>query len=315
MSEQLAIEYYNKGLKHTNAGELDKALELLKKAIAEDPKHINSYNTLGSVYRQQGDLDAARKTWRAALGIDPDNTTARQCLEAAKKPTQIQVRMLLWVAAVVVLVLAALIITNVVSLRRISELEAELKLAKVVTLDSQNSEISTQNRVEQQDEKVQPTSPSKEDVVQQPPVAKPPVQITRSILPTASMQITQVYEQALSDCKAGWYDQAMEGFRKVLEHSSPHDLKDNAQYWLAECYYAQKEYEKALNEFMKVKQNFPAGNKVFDAELKIAYVFYKLYGMELAKKKVAQISKDWPQQQYRSQIQALSEQLNSDQSE
>lgn len=305
MSEQLTAEYYNAGLNYTKSGELDKALEALNKAITEDPKHVKSYNALGVVYRQKGELDEARKCWRAALKIEPDNTTARQSLEAARGPAQIQIKALLWVAAVAALVLAALIITTVIQFQRISSLEKELELAKSETPESQGTEFSVEN------EKKQPATPPDEAIIQPPPETKPPIQARNSIPPIKSLGITGIYDQALVDCRSGWYDQAIEGFQEVLEHSSAHDLKDNAQYWLGECYYAQKEYKKALDEFQKVKKNFPAGNKVFDADIKIAYTYYKLDSAELARIKLSQISRDWPQRQYRSQIQALSAEIRS----
>ena len=309
MSEQLATEYYNEGLKYTKTGDLDKALDCLTRAIAEDPKHVNSHNALGKVYRQKGEVDAAKRCWRAALKIDPYNVTARQSLEAVREPVQIRVKPLLWIAAVVVLVLAALIITNVILLRRVSELEGEIELARATAQRSQDSEFIAE--VQQ----TQPVGSPEEAIIQQPPETRPPVQPTRSIPPTTSLGITGIYDQALADCRSGWYDQAIEGFKRVLEHPSPHDLKDNAQYWLGECYYTQKEYIKALDEFQKVKRNFPEGNKVFDAGLKIAYIYHNMNSIELAIQKLSQLSRDWPDQQYRSQIQILSEKIRSGGSE
>jgi len=307
MSEQLAVEYYNAGLNYTKSGELDKALDALNKAIAEDPKHVNSHNALGMVYRQKGELDEARRCWRAALRIEPENTTARQSLDAARGPAQIKIRALLWVAAVVVLVLAALIITNVIQFQRISSLEEELVLARSETPESQDSGLRAE------DEK-QPVKPPEEAIIQPPPEAESPIQATNSVPPIESLGIAEAYDQALANCRSGWYDQAIDGFEKMLEHPSPHDLKDNAQYWIGECYYAQGKYMKALDEFQKVKVSFPTGNKVFDADIKIAYIYCKLDSVELAEMKLSQISKNWPHQQYRSQIQTLSERIRSDQS-
>lgn len=309
MDEQLATEYYNEGLKYTSAGDLDKALESLTRAIAEDPKHVNSHNALGKVYRQKGELSEAKRCWRAALKIDPYNVTARQCLDAVREPTQIQVKALLWVAIVIALVLAALIITNVFWLRRINELEDELELVRATASESRDSGYSAEGKTEQKDEQKRPVKPPEKAITQQPPEIKPTVQVTHSVTPSTSLPIEEIYDQALSDCRAGWYDQAIEGFQRVLKHPSSHELKDNAQYWLGECYYSQKEFAQALAEFQKVKKHFPEGNKVFDAELKVAYAYYELESMELARQKLSQLSRDWPHQKYRSQIQILSEKI------
>ncbi len=263
MDEQLATEYYNAGLNYIKAGELDKALESLNKAISEYPDHVNSHNALGKIYRQKGELDKAKRCWRAALKIDPDNLTAKQSLEAAEEPAQIQLKALLWVAAVVVLVLAALLITNVIQFQRINRLKNDLELAEAKAPEPQELETRVDNETEQKDEQEQPVKPPEETITQPPsetkppmqtsrsvpptiaqrqPETKPPIQATRSVPPIVSPPIAKVYDQALTNCRSGWYDQAIEGFQKILEHSSAHDLKDNAQYWLAECYYAQKEY-------------------------------------------------------------------------
>ncbi len=315
MDEQLATEYYNAGLEYDKAGDLDKALEFLTRAIAEDPKHVNSHNALGRIYRQKGELDTAKKWWRAALKIDPYNVTARQCLEALKEPAQIQTKTLLWIAAVVALVLAALIITNVVLFQRVSELENELELARATAPEIQNSEFSTEDKTEQEEEQIQSAEPPEETIAQQPSQIKPPTRAARSLPPATTLRIMDIYDQALADCRSGWYDQAIEGFQRVLDHTSAHDLKDNAQYWLAECYYAQEEYMRALGEFQKVKQNFPEGNKVFDAELKTVYTYHRLNNIEQARQKLSQLSRDWPHQKYAAQIRILQEEIRPDESE
>lgn len=108
---------------------------------------------------------------------------------------------------------------------------------------------------------------------------------------------------------SGNYNPAIEAFNQILKYPKTHSLKDNAQYWLAECYYAQKNYEKALSEFENVKRDFPRSNKLFDANIKIAYTYFKLGRMDDAEKKISQLYKDWPNQRYQSRISALSEEI------
>ena len=122
-------------------------------------------------------------------------------------------------------------------------------------------------------------------------------------------QVTEAYDQALADCKSEHYNRAIEIFQRILRYLRPHELKDNAQYWLAECYYAQKKYNTALAEFQKVKQYFPKANKVFDAELKVAYSYYKLGSIQEARQQLSQISRDWPEQEYRVRTVPLLEKI------
>jgi len=112
---------------------------------------------------------------------------------------------------------------------------------------------------------------------------------------------------------SGQYNQAVRAFQQVLQYPQSHQLKDNAQYWLAECYYAQKKYVQALAEFQKVSELFPKADKVFDAELKIAYTYHKLNRKEAAKHRLALLSREWSQPQYQTKIATLSEQIESGQ--
>ena len=41
-----------------------------------------------------------------------------------------------------------------------------------------------------------------------------------------------------------------------------HKLAGNAQYWIGECYYSQKRFAEAAEEFAKVEKLFPASPKV-----------------------------------------------------
>ena len=50
-----------------------------------------------------------------------------------------------------------------------------------------------------------------------------------------------------------------------------HDYADNAQYWLGECFYDQKRYDKAAPEFRAVVQRWPTGNKAPDALVKLGF--------------------------------------------
>ncbi len=329
MNNQLAIEYYNNGLQSAKAEKWDEALEFLNKAIAEDPKHVNAYNVLGKIYAQRGDVKKATRCWRMALRIDPENITARQCLAAAgKEPTRSWFKQLVWPAIAGILFIA-LVVTNLMSLQRISSLKAQLALARANQALARVPASPRPKAYNPPEEKAparvatpvatQKAEPEQETKRTQPAEVAETVEV-KSQKPeeplrlTTAVQVTQAYNKALADCRAGKYDQAIEAFRQILGYPRRHTLKDNAQYWLAECYYGQKNYILALSEFEKVRRNFPKGNKVFDAELKVAYTYYKLGQIDEAKRKLAQLSKTWPLRPYRSRIAALSKEIQSSQS-
>ncbi len=149
---------------------------------------------------------------------------------------------------------------------------------------------------------------NKVDQESQRPLAAEPKTYALSI--TKPSQVVEVYDQAITDCMSRKYDLAMKAFQQILEYPSSHDLKDNAQYWLAECYSAKGEYDQALIEFQKVKESFSESNKIFDSELMIAYTYYRLGRIKQAKQKLAQLSGDFPNEIHQSRIIALSEKIH-----
>lgn len=97
---------------------------------------------------------------------------------------------------------------------------------------------------------------------------------------------SDLYNKGYEMYHVGKYPQAISIFREFLQKYAKDALADNAQYWIAESYYAQKLFDKAIKEFKKV-ENYPDGNKVPDAYLKIVYSY-----LELGKKKDAVKWKD-----------------------
>jgi tol-pal system protein YbgF len=81
----------------------------------------------------------------------------------------------------------------------------------------------------------------------------------------------RLYRASLALLTAGRHVQALAGFQKFLARFPSHDYADNAQYWRGECYYDRKQYRAAAREFRRVVEQFPQGNKVPDAMLKLGF--------------------------------------------
>jgi tol-pal system protein YbgF len=81
----------------------------------------------------------------------------------------------------------------------------------------------------------------------------------------------QIYKAGQDALKAGHHDEAARHFRDLVKRFPDHDLADNAQYWLGECFYARKQFVEAITEFRQVVTRWPVGNKAPDALLKLAY--------------------------------------------
>ena len=86
----------------------------------------------------------------------------------------------------------------------------------------------------------------------------------------------EAYTAAFDLLKQGRYPEATAGFKQFLEAYPGSELRDNAQYWLAETYYVVEDFAAALTGFQSVINNYPASRKIPDAWLKIGYCNYEL---------------------------------------
>ena len=77
-----------------------------------------------------------------------------------------------------------------------------------------------------------------------------------------------MYRNALSDYTNGNYGLAISGFRTYIQNYPKTSLVANAQYWLGEAYYSQKNYAQANQEFDVVIRDFPDSPKVPSALFK-----------------------------------------------
>jgi tol-pal system protein YbgF len=69
---------------------------------------------------------------------------------------------------------------------------------------------------------------------------------------------------------------AIQKLREFLRKSPKSDLADDAQYWIGEAYYANRDYNRAILEFNEVLLRYPKGDKVPAALLRQAGAFAEL---------------------------------------
>jgi len=102
------------------------------------------------------------------------------------------------------------------------------------------------------------------------------------------------YQAAFDLLKEGRYEEAAGAFRQFLVVFPNSTVADNAQYWLAETYYVQREFATSLPAFEKVLVDYPESRKVPDALLKIGYCNYELKQMTAAKTALGQVVSQYP---------------------
>ncbi|MBO7097280.1 MAG: tol-pal system protein YbgF [Alphaproteobacteria bacterium] len=78
-----------------------------------------------------------------------------------------------------------------------------------------------------------------------------------------------LYKQGLSALEAGDTASAEQKFYMILENYPTDKLAGNAQYWLGEVYYKNRDYKKAAVAFAKGYENYKNGNKGADSLYKL----------------------------------------------
>jgi len=85
-TENNVKEIYNAlGFSYFMIKDYDKSIENLKIAVEIDPFSAIDYASLGSNYREKGDLNMAIGMYEKALALEPEMTSVRKNLERLKK--------------------------------------------------------------------------------------------------------------------------------------------------------------------------------------------------------------------------------------
>ncbi|HEY7640058.1 MAG TPA: tol-pal system protein YbgF [Steroidobacteraceae bacterium] len=97
------------------------------------------------------------------------------------------------------------------------------------------------------------------------------------------------YQAAFDLLKDGKYNEAIAGFRQFMTTFPTSTLADNAQYWLGEAHYVNKQYPDALRDFRTVLEKYPDSRKTPDALLKIGFCNYELKNWAEARSSLNQV--------------------------
>ena len=76
-----------------------------------------------------------------------------------------------------------------------------------------------------------------------------------------------LYSNGLRDIQGGKYELARAEFQDYLKYYGKTDLASNAQFYIGEIAYKQRNYQQAINEYDKVLNNYPKSFKVAPALL------------------------------------------------
>jgi tol-pal system protein YbgF len=103
-----------------------------------------------------------------------------------------------------------------------------------------------------------------------------------------------LYSNGLRDITGGRYDLARQEFQDYLKYYPDTDLASNAQFYLGEIFFAQKQYREALGEYDKVLQNYPKSFKLAPARLKRGEALLELGQRAAAIREFREVARRYP---------------------
>lgn len=141
----------------------------------------------------------------------------------------------------------------------------------------------------------QPGQPGQGAPQQQPQAQAPPPDV--------------LYNNALSDYNGAKYNLAMQEFADYIKYYGNTDLAGNAQYYIADIEYRQGNYQQAVQDYDKVLEQYPSGNKASAAQLKKAYALINIdqrdAGIRELRSLIARYPRSLEAQQARDRLRSL----------
>jgi tol-pal system protein YbgF len=94
--------------------------------------------------------------------------------------------------------------------------------------------------------------------------------------PSAEGEHDRLYLDGYAKFNTGDHASAQRLFQEFLARAPGSELADDAQYWVGESFFAQKDYPRAILEFRRLIDQYPFGNRVPHAFLRIGLSYLAL---------------------------------------
>lgn len=153
---------------------------------------------------------------------------------------------------------------------RDSATERSLIKAQLISIEDQIRDVrdrltAVENLVRQPKEPLeeQPPLQPEEKVFQPPKIAEPKDRVA-------------IYETARDAFKEKRYKEAREKFKAFMKEFPRDELTDNAQFWIAETYYGERDFESAILAYETLLRKYPRSEKVPGALLKQGFSFIEI---------------------------------------
>jgi tol-pal system protein YbgF len=132
-------------------------------------------------------------------------------------------------------------------------------------------------RVSKLSKQIDDMNAARESLAAQPPPGTTTLPGQTSVQPPLQAPPADVlYNNALRDYNAGKYQLAMQEFMDYLKFYGDTDLAGNAQFYIADIEFRQGDFQKAVQDYDRVLEKYPGGNKVPAAQLKKGFALLEL---------------------------------------
>lgn len=102
------------------------------------------------------------------------------------------------------------------------------------------------------------------------------------------------YQESFELIRQGDYEAAQIAFSNYIKSYQGSSFIDDANFWLAESFYAQGNYIKALEIFENIQSQYPKSEKIMESILKSGFCYYELGNFEKSLTIFKQIITDYP---------------------
>lgn len=103
-----------------------------------------------------------------------------------------------------------------------------------------------------------------------------------------------LYQKGLDQVENSRYLEAAASFETFVKKYPKSQFTQSAKFWIAECFYSMRDYQRAIKEFQNCIETYPRSEKVPDAVLKQGNSFYELGMLEEAKAFYDQVIAKYP---------------------
>jgi tol-pal system protein YbgF len=158
--------------------------------------------------------------------------------------------------------------------------------------------VDLQNTVQSLDAKISGTAPPQTAPTSNNGFTPPPSgggSAPTSAIPSGpAPSADTLYSNGLRDITSGKYDLARQEFQDYLRYYGDTDLASNAQFYLGEIAYSQRNYDQAVTEYDRVLTNYPKSFKLAPAHLKKGMALLELGQKNTGIRELREVVKRYP---------------------